>query len=91
MTPEAVDNDNGEQTGRQGLRAMTANERQIPTRSKSVICDSVQGLSIRYAELLRLRQAVRLPESQTRDTNSETSDLKHKLTVSSGRKRGGEV
>jgi hypothetical protein len=70
---------------------MTANERSIPTNSKSVICDSVQSLSIRYAELLRLRQAVRLAESQTRGTNSETSDLKRKLTVSSGRKRGGEA
>jgi hypothetical protein len=46
MNPEAVYCDNREQTGGQALRAMTANERSIPTNSKSVICDSVQSLLV---------------------------------------------
>jgi hypothetical protein len=70
---------------------MTVNERRIPARSKTLICDSVQSLSVRYAELLRLRNAVRQAESQTGGKNSAKSDSKRKLTVPNGRKRGGEA
>ena len=82
MNPEAAHCDNREQTG-QDPRTMMTNERPVPIKSKSVICDSMESLSIRYAELLRLRKAVRLAESNTKhkpnqktDNGQSDSDLK---------------
>ncbi len=50
-------------TNRQVLRTMS-DERLIKKRRRAAIYDSVQGLSIQYAEVLRLRQAVQEAETQ---------------------------
>jgi hypothetical protein len=46
-----------------------SDERLINKRRRTAIYDSVQGLSIQYAEVLRLRQAVQEAETQLATQN----------------------
>jgi hypothetical protein len=52
-----------------------SDERRINKGSKTAIYESLQGLCIQYAEVLRLRQAVREAEAQASDTKFVETEL----------------